>query len=193
MSKKPATIEEAAAACRASFAANSEATHAWCCHHKVFLEKLAEPPENRIYYILHHKLKDEQITRLNNFRPALSLSENYLESFDKAVRAINIARNKLWKTYDKTCDRLAKSEARKAEAAAPDWDVPGAWDTYMQAFTEAQDSHEAARKEAWKIAEVERNKAWEAYKAALDKSLKAHLKAYRKDVPFGTWNGKSIF
>jgi hypothetical protein len=42
---------------------------AWCLHHEVESEKLSEPIENRISYILSNKPKHEQACRFINLRP----------------------------------------------------------------------------------------------------------------------------
>lgn len=51
---------------------DSPATHAWCCHHEILLEKLTEPASVRLAYIRGYKPQHEIITRINNFRPASS-------------------------------------------------------------------------------------------------------------------------
>ncbi len=66
---KSKTIQEAACRCRAAWKSAPNATMAWCCHHRQRFEKLTEPAENRIKFILRKKPLDEQIVRLDNFRP----------------------------------------------------------------------------------------------------------------------------
>ncbi len=65
-------IKIAVALCRKAWAENPNATHAWCCHHEELYERLTEPAENRIAYILANKAKSEQACRFNNFRPVLN-------------------------------------------------------------------------------------------------------------------------
>lgn len=68
-SRKIGTIAEELAACRKAWAANPNATTAWCCHHLILIEPLTELAENRIAYILSDKAEHEQAVRLRNFRP----------------------------------------------------------------------------------------------------------------------------
>ena len=68
---KIGTIEQELAKCRAAFEAHPGATWAWCCHHEVHCEKLTEPYENRIRFILSDKSESERAVRLCNFRPVL--------------------------------------------------------------------------------------------------------------------------
>ena len=63
-------IERAAADCRKAFEGVGVGALALHCHHRTPCEVLAEPPENRIAYILADKPKGEQVTRLRAFRPA---------------------------------------------------------------------------------------------------------------------------
>ena len=78
-------LETALALCREAWTAHPEATHAWCCHHEGLYEKLTEPAENRIAYILNNKAAREQVCRLNNFRPVTWQSE--CDSLDADYRA----------------------------------------------------------------------------------------------------------
>ena len=66
------SLTKALAECRQAWEAHPDATLAWCLHHELRLEPLTEPYEARIAYILKYKPKNEQATRLNNFRPVLS-------------------------------------------------------------------------------------------------------------------------
>src|SRR3989304_4816608 len=95
------SIKQAAKECRQAWEAHPDATWAWCLHHELRLEPLIEPYQARITYILKYKPKDEQTTRLNNFRPVLSklpakiikLGEAYVEAWE--------ARDKAWEARDK--------------------------------------------------------------------------------------------
>jgi len=70
MSKlKLGSIADEAAACRKAWAAHPKAILAWHCHHEILIEKLTEPAENRIAYILRDKPEHEQALRLHLFRP----------------------------------------------------------------------------------------------------------------------------
>ena len=63
------SIEDEASACRKAF----EQVHvgAWVihCHHEILFERLIEPAENRIAFILSSKPENEQALRLRLFRP----------------------------------------------------------------------------------------------------------------------------
>jgi choline dehydrogenase-like flavoprotein len=63
-------VQAALDRCLAARAANPDATVFWFLHHEVPLEKLTEPFENRLNYILEHKPEHELVARLNNLRPA---------------------------------------------------------------------------------------------------------------------------
>ena len=62
-------IIESLKLCREAWADHPDATHAWCCHHEELYEKLTEPPEVRIQYILDYKATSGLVLRFNNFRP----------------------------------------------------------------------------------------------------------------------------
>lgn len=96
----PTTIDEAAAACRAAFAAHPKARLAWCCHHGIRMESLTEPAENRIGFILRCKPEDEKVVRLNNFRPVVS-------PLQKAVLKAEVSHRKALEKYRKE-SRLGK-------------------------------------------------------------------------------------
>ena len=63
------SIEAEVKACRAAFARHPDAVIALHCHHGILGERLTEPPENRIQYILRSKPRNEQALRLKLFRP----------------------------------------------------------------------------------------------------------------------------
>jgi hypothetical protein len=182
LAQTPTSIEKAAEACRASFAAHPEATYAWCVHHEVLFEKLVQPFEDRIDCILRDKPQCERIIRLNNFRPVVSLSSNTLENFTKARET------KAWKTYE-----TAHAKAWETYEA----DQAKAWETYEATDAKARDkawkTYDAAHAKAWETCKTDQAKAWETYEAARAKSWERYDAAYRKDVPNGTWDGKSIF
>ena len=73
------TITEEAAACRDAFKGVADNAAVWLCHHEVLTERLAEPAENRIAYILSDKPEHEQALRLRLFRPAPELEAAYAE------------------------------------------------------------------------------------------------------------------
>ena len=63
------SILDEALACRKAFACVGVGTWVMHCHHEVLFEKLTEPAENRIAYILSEKPEHEQALRLRLFRP----------------------------------------------------------------------------------------------------------------------------
>ena len=62
-------IKQAAVDCRAAFAGIGVGAIVQHCHHKLWLERLTEPAENRVVFILRHKDKEQQAERLRRFRP----------------------------------------------------------------------------------------------------------------------------
>ena len=71
----------------AAWATHPNATEAWCCHHKILWEKLTEPAEVRLQYILDNKPEHELVVRLNNFRPVTDSAKLYaLKSDYRAKR-----------------------------------------------------------------------------------------------------------
>ena len=63
------SIEEEAADCRKAFEGVPVGALTLHCHHGELGERLIEPAENRIAYILSDKPKTEQALRLRLFRP----------------------------------------------------------------------------------------------------------------------------
>ena len=63
------SIEEEAAACRARFKGVEVGSWVRFCHHKLIAERLREPAENRIMYILTEKPVKERPRRLHEFWP----------------------------------------------------------------------------------------------------------------------------
>ena len=100
------TLNQAEKDCRAAWALRPDATHGWCIHHGREWEKLTEPIENRIDYILSYKAKTEQITRLDNMRPVSEASKTVVLS---ARKAYDEAVAPAWKAYNE-----ATASARKA-------------------------------------------------------------------------------
>ena len=70
MSSRPlGTIEQELADCRAACAAYPDAQEFFFLHHGVPLERLTEPVQNRIDFILSNKPEGERAVRLRNLRP----------------------------------------------------------------------------------------------------------------------------
>ena len=62
-------IATEASKCREAFEGVEVGAIVQHCHHERWLERLTEPAENRITFILENKAKDEQAERLRRFRP----------------------------------------------------------------------------------------------------------------------------
>ena len=165
------TIEQAATECRAAWAKHPDAEYGWCVHHETEMEKLTEPVENRIQYILAQKEEDEQIVRLDNLRPVLSIP-------------VILA----GKAYDE-----AVAPAQKAYAEA----VASAGKAYDEAVAPAQKAYDEALAPAWKAYDEATGSAQKAYNKATAPARKAYNEAlapaHKQDVPNHTWNGQSIF
>ena len=118
------TVEQAESECRAAWALRPDAEYGWCVHHEVELEELTEPIENRIQYILDHKAKTEQIVRLDNLRPVLTLStilaqKAYKElSIASAQKAYSESSASAWKAYSES---LASAQKAYNESSASAW------------------------------------------------------------------------
>ena len=111
---EPRTVKQAETECRIAWEAHPEAEYGWCIHHDTEIERLMEPIENRIDYILKYKPEKERITRLDNLRPVLSIE------VISARKAYEEATAPAGKVYEE-----ATAPARKAyeEATAPAWKV----------------------------------------------------------------------
>jgi hypothetical protein len=81
------SIGDEASACRKAF----EQVHvgAWVihCHHEILFERLIEPAENRIAFILSSKPENEQALRLRLFRPLPQTVGEKLAPLDAAYEA----------------------------------------------------------------------------------------------------------
>ena len=125
------TLNQAEKDCRAAWALRPDATHGWCIHHGREWEKLTEPIENRIDYILSYKAKTEQITRLDNMRPVSEASKTVVlsawKAHDEAIapawKAYNEAIAPAWKAHDEAI-ASARKAYNEAIASAHKTDVP---------------------------------------------------------------------
>src|SRR3972149_3435308 len=142
------SITKALADCRAAWEAHPDATWAWCLHHGVMLELLIEPYEARIAYILEHKPKHEQVTRLNNFRPVVSklpaeiikLGEalyKATEAYDKAEEA----RDKAREAYDKAGEVRHKAWEAYLKALEAYVEICETYDRAWEAFYKATEAY----------------------------------------------------
>ena len=157
------TLNQAEKDCRAAWALRPDATHGWCIHHGREWEKLTEPIENRIDYILSYKAKTEQITRLDNMRPMSEASKTVVLS--------------AWKAHK---EAIASAEKAYDEAIA------SAWKAHNEAAASAWKAHNEAIAPAWKVYNEAIASAQKAYNEAT-------ASAHKTDVPNHTWNGTDIF
>jgi len=182
------SIEEEAADCRDALANTQVGDLVWLCHHEVLMERLYEPAENRINYILSSKSTGEQALRLRCFRP---VDVERLQA-DAERRKADAECRKAYAEY-----RKANAECRKANAecqkANAEWQKADA--ERLQAYAEWQKAYAELQK-----ADAERQKAYAEWHKAdaewqkADAVLKPFLeKHYRELFPDSPWNGRSIF
>ena len=179
------TLNQAEKDCRAAWALRPDATHGWCIHHGREWEKLTEPIENRIDYILSYKAKTEQITRLDNMRPMSEASKTVVlsarKAYDEAVAPAE-------KAYD---EAVAPAEKAYEEAVAT------AWKAYNEATASVRKAYNEAIASAWKAYDEAIAPAWKAHDEAIASARKAYneaiASAHKTDVPNHTWNGTDIF
>jgi hypothetical protein len=100
------SIKLEAAACRKAFKGVPVGSFVLHCHHELLMEKLTEPAENRIAYILSDKPEHEQALRLRLFRPLTPARKTYDEA---SVMALVMA----LKTYEESRE-MAIDMAHKA-------------------------------------------------------------------------------
>jgi hypothetical protein len=137
---KSVTVAYAESKCRAAWAAAPDAKFAWCCHHSVELEVLADSAVNRMYYIRIYKPYNEQSARLDNFRPVLSelpaevmnAGLDFLEALASyRSRASFIDYDPALKHLRQVIGNLAPSELARMH----DLDVPGhTWDRFCHSI-----------------------------------------------------------
>ena len=85
------SIPKEAAACRAAFAAQPGATAALHVHHEILAERLIEPIERRIAYILAAKPEAERALRLRLMRPLPPADAAYAAVSDAAYAVAVVA------------------------------------------------------------------------------------------------------
>lgn len=110
------TVVEEAALCRAAFAGSSVGDWVLHCHHRVLVEQLTVPAENRIAYILAYKTNPA--LRLRLFRP---LGKKFIEA--EEFHAACVKRDLALAEWSK--DGLAAWDKARIH-----WDLAfGDWDT----------------------------------------------------------------
>ena len=114
------SIAKEAAACRAAWAAMPDATAGVHIHHEIVAEKLTEPIEARITYILNEKPKTEQALRLRLMRPVTASAWAEYEKVRASARAeYEKVTASAWAEYDKvTASAWAEYDKVTAPALA---------------------------------------------------------------------------
>ncbi len=174
------SIVREAVACRAAWAAMPDATAGVHIHHELVAEKLTEPIEARIAYILSDKPKEEKALRLRLMRPVRAAA---WAEYDKVTAAA-------WPEYDKVT-APARAEFDKVRAAAwAEYDKvrAPAQAEYYKVTAAALAEYDKVSVAAWAEFDKVRAAAW----AEFDKVRAAAHQAIcpTQDCP---WNGRSIF
>jgi hypothetical protein len=175
------SIAEEAAACRKAFQKVQVGAFVLHCHHEVLGEKLREPAENRIVYILQSKSQHEQALRLRLFRP---VSDAQLKKFGLKAYA---DRQKAYADWQKADADWQKADADRQKAYA-DWqkadaDRQKAYADWQKADADWQKA-DADRQKAyadWQKADADRQKAcadWQKAYADRQKAYADWQKAY---------------
>lgn len=139
-------IQSALNACRLAWEQHPEATYGWNIHHEVQIERLTEPIEKRIQYILNFKPRGELITRFNNMRPVVSkLSDAYINASE---------------AYHKASDADIKARNAYINASKAWYKANGAYRKAGDAYRKASDAY---------------RKAYGAYRKASDVYMQEHL------------------
>lgn len=200
--KAQSKIDTALKRCRAAFAACPQATYAWCCHHEVLAERLFEPAEVRIAYILDHKPPEEHAIRFDNFRPVKDMVRfeaaynKYDALLDVAQNAYNLVVDPARATYQAVRDAAWSKYEVALDQLRLDRDAGTLSETECDARTRAfyATSQTTVIEPAWAVYQGVCGTAKIAYHKAITIALKKHMrKLYLKEVPRGTWTGTSIF
>jgi hypothetical protein len=182
------SIKLEAAACRKAFKGVPVGSLVLHCHHELLMEKLTEPAEDRIAYILSDKPEHEQALRLRLFRPLTPASKTYATA---SVMALVMAS----KNYEEAI-ALTRVMARKAydEVIAP---ASKSYDEDMasKTYATARKSYDEAIAPSIVMAHKAYDKAYAtalapASKAYDEATAPAHAKICVKGCP---WNGETIF
>ena len=184
------SIEKELAACRKAFAEHPNAKLVWCCHHEVLVEKLTEPFENRISYILSNKPEAEQAVRFRNFRPVKNkaiIARPYKDYNIATAKAIEDYRAAIAKSRDDYQTATAKAiEDYRAWQLQP-------WEDYQTATAKAVEDYDAAIAQPREAYYAATAKAVEDYDAASAEAAKPMINFLNQEWPDHTWNGSSIF
>ena len=105
------TIELELADCRAALADSKVGDLVFACHHKVLLEPLTEPAENRIMYFMTQKPEKERAARLRCFRPWVGpVPAELAKPYDERAKAY-AAWDKAYAEWDKAYAAWDKADA----------------------------------------------------------------------------------
>jgi hypothetical protein len=111
MKLKLGSIAEEADKCRKAFANVKPDIPAWHCHHEILIERLTEPAENRIKYILSSKPEHEQALRLHLFRP-------FRGPTPKTLKEAYAKRQEAYAKRQEACAKWQEAYAKWQEAYA---------------------------------------------------------------------------
>lgn len=141
MALRLGTIEEERAACEKAFKGVPVGALAWHCHHDQLIERLSEPAENRIAFILKNKPEGERALRLHLFRPVKTQDlPPELQAADAKCRAVDAkcrAVDAEWRAADaKRQAAYAKRQAAYAEWRAADVKWREAYAELQEAYAE---------------------------------------------------------
>ena len=121
------SIEAEVKACRAAFARHPDAVIALHCHHGILGERLTEPPENRIQYILRSKPRNEQALRLKLFRPIPFKAYADWQKADADWQEAYADWQKAYADKQKAYADKLKADADRQEADADCWKAYADW------------------------------------------------------------------
>ena len=174
------SIAKEAAACRAAWAAMPKAKAGVHIHHGQVAEKLTEPVERRIAYILREKPKAEQALRLRLMRPVRASARAEYDKVTASARA----------EYDKvTAPALAEYDKIMASARAEyDKIMASARAEYDKVTAPALAEYDKIMAPAWAEYDKIMAPARAEYKKVTASAHKAICPTL--DCP---WDGRSIF
>jgi hypothetical protein len=197
------SIKAEAAACRKAFKGFPNDGLVIHCHHELLFERLIQPAERRIDFIVADKLPAEIPLRLRLFRPVLEKDAkkfpvayaNYKKAYARRKKA-HARRKKVWanyrkveeerqKAYEKWNDTYVRHMCTDATCKKSDAKWKNERDKWMNAYAK------------WQKANAKWNKADAQWNKADDKLFNADRKLVYllhphicKNCP---WNGHTIF
>ena len=145
----------------------------WCVHHEIHVERLTEPPENRVKFIRENKPPEEIERRLAEFAPVLH-PERLPQRLMEASAEYGWARTE----YDQTLPEYNRAWAEYDRARAE--------------YVRAQAEYNRAWAECAR-ARAEFNRALAEYDRARAEYEPELMALHREEYPGTRWNGRSIF